>query len=353
MGVADLHLTRVSWSARFREPAVRGAQLLAVSGFALAQPLFDILGKNAEFFAARASTPGDILLFALVVTFVPALGLLLVELGVGAVSRPAGYVLHLVFLAFFGALFGVHALKRAGLSGTTVLIAGAVLIGLAVVLAVWRASAARWFLTVLAAAPVVFVAVFLFGTPVQHLVFPNADARAAAAYVRHPTPVVFLLFEPRGLVRHHSSATSERLGHFERGVLFERNALQTALKNFEDARDAGASVLFAYDTSLLEERTVAAMASDYIGTLEAAVSTPDRPLDGLVTVRGAALGVGRREDPGQGDDGQRHRPHGPAATHRRDTSPLRRASSLLRARPASAPADWFQNCRLRQCRAAA
>ena len=78
MGVADLHLTRVSWSARFREPAVRGAQLLAVSGFALAQPLFDILGKNAEFFAARGSTPGDILLFALVVTFVPALGLLLV-----------------------------------------------------------------------------------------------------------------------------------------------------------------------------------------------------------------------------------------------------------------------------------
>jgi GT2 family glycosyltransferase len=55
-----------------------------------------------------------------------------------------------------------------------------------------------------------------------------------------------VLFEPRGLVRHHSSATSERLGNFERGVLFERNALQTAVKNFEDARDAGASVLFAF-----------------------------------------------------------------------------------------------------------
>ncbi len=50
---------------RLREPAVRGAQLLAVSGFALAQPLFDILGKNAEFFAVRGSTPGDIVLFAL------------------------------------------------------------------------------------------------------------------------------------------------------------------------------------------------------------------------------------------------------------------------------------------------
>jgi GT2 family glycosyltransferase len=54
------------------------------------------------------------------------------------------------------------------------------------------------------------------------------------------------VFEPRAVVRHHSSATSERLGNFERGVLFERNALQTALKNFEDPREAGASVLFAY-----------------------------------------------------------------------------------------------------------
>jgi GT2 family glycosyltransferase len=55
-----------------------------------------------------------------------------------------------------------------------------------------------------------------------------------------------VLYEPRGVVRHHSSATSERLGSFERGVLFERNALQTAMKNFEDASGAGAAVLFAF-----------------------------------------------------------------------------------------------------------
>jgi hypothetical protein len=103
--------------------------------------------------------------------------------------------LHLLFVAFLGAVFGVHTLKRAGLSGTAALIAGAVLIGAALALALWRAAPARWFLTVLAAAPVVFLGVFLFGTPVQDLVFPNAQARAAAAYVRHPTPVVFLLFD--------------------------------------------------------------------------------------------------------------------------------------------------------------
>ena len=195
MAVAQARLSRIVWTGRLGGTPRRGAQLLAVSGFALAQPLFDLLGKNAEFFAARGSTPGDIVLFALVVTFVPALVLLVVEVAVGLVSQSAGLTLHLVFLGVLGAIFGVQALKRSGLDGTTALIAGAVLIGAAIAVAAWRLATARSFLTILAAAPLVFLTYFLFGTPVERLVFPNADARAAAAYVRHPTPVVFLLFD--------------------------------------------------------------------------------------------------------------------------------------------------------------
>jgi GT2 family glycosyltransferase len=54
------------------------------------------------------------------------------------------------------------------------------------------------------------------------------------------------IFEPRAVVRHASSATSNRLGDFERGVLFERNALQTAIKNFEDLPAAAGSLFFTY-----------------------------------------------------------------------------------------------------------
>lgn len=52
--------------------------------------------------------------------------------------------------------------------------------------------------------------------------------------------------EPRAVVRHASSSTSNRLGDFERGVLFERNALQTALKNYEDLPHSAGAILFAY-----------------------------------------------------------------------------------------------------------
>jgi len=195
MDVAQAGVSRATWRLRLREPAIRGAQLFAASGFALAQPLFDLLGRNAEFFAVRGSTPSDIVTFALVVTFVPALVLLFVEVIAGLFSGRAATALHLVFLAFLGALFGVQALKRSGVDDMTVLIAGAVVIGLAVALAVWRLRPARSFLTILSAAPLVFLALFLFSSNVSKLVTSSGSAHAATVRIRATTPVVFLLFD--------------------------------------------------------------------------------------------------------------------------------------------------------------
>src|SRR5215211_1820422 len=192
--VAARERRRTSRLAELRTPAVRGAQLLAVSGFALAQPLFDILGKNAEFFAVRGSTPSDIVLFALVVTFAPALVLLAVEVGVELVTRRDAALLHCVFLGGLGAVFGVQALKRSGVDGTTLLIVGAIAIGVAIGVAAWRVPAIASFLTILAAAPFVFLGIFLFDSKVEELVFPS-KVTAAAANVESTTPVVYLLFD--------------------------------------------------------------------------------------------------------------------------------------------------------------
>ena len=57
-----------------------------------------------------------------------------------------------------------------------------------------------------------------------------------------------VLYAPDALVRHASSSTSERLGNFERGVLFERNALQTVLKNYEKdlLGEAAGAIFYTY-----------------------------------------------------------------------------------------------------------
>jgi len=43
-----------------------------------------------------------------------------------------------------------------------------------------------------------------------------------------------ITFVPEAVVHHRSSATSDLLGHFNRGFLFERNAYLTAYKNYQD-----------------------------------------------------------------------------------------------------------------------
>src|SRR3954468_5419045 len=145
MAVAGVELSRIAWPGRLGVPARRGAPLLPACGFALAQPLFDILGKNAEFFAVRGSTPGDIVFFALVVTLAPALILLGIELVVELLARRDALVLHHVFLGMLAAVFGVQALKRSGVDATFVLIAGALVIGVALAFAAWRVSLVRMF----------------------------------------------------------------------------------------------------------------------------------------------------------------------------------------------------------------
>ena len=75
------------------------------------------------------------------------------------------------------------------------LIAGAVAIGLGLALAVWKLPAARSFLTVLAAAPLVFLGLFLLHSPTSKLVISSGTAEAAAIRTRATTPIVFLLLD--------------------------------------------------------------------------------------------------------------------------------------------------------------
>src|SRR2546426_9282874 len=60
-------------------------EILALSSFAFAQPLFDLLSRNAGFFVARKSEPVDILLFILGLCLIPPAVMVLFEMVISAV----------------------------------------------------------------------------------------------------------------------------------------------------------------------------------------------------------------------------------------------------------------------------
>jgi Sulfatase len=174
----------------------RALELVALCGFAVAQPLFDLLGRNPEFFAVRGSPGGDIVLFAVALVVLPPLLLIAVEALAGLAGERTQAIVHAVLVAAVGALIAIQVVKRIGalpaaLDLVLALAAGA---ALAYALAVRRVRPVRTFATVLAAAPVLFLALFLLASPVTELVLPG-DTEVATADVRSGAPVVMVVFD--------------------------------------------------------------------------------------------------------------------------------------------------------------
>jgi sulfatase-like protein len=166
------------------------AHLLALCSFAVAQPLYDLLGRNPEFFAARGATRWQIVAFALLLALVPAAALVGLEAAVALVSARAARAVHLVLVAALVAVFVLEALRRASLPAA-LLLAVAGTVGAAVAAAYARVGALRSLLTVLAVAPLAFLALFALGSPVRRLILPE-EASAGLSAVRARTPVVVL-----------------------------------------------------------------------------------------------------------------------------------------------------------------
>ena len=164
--------------------------LAVLTAFALGQPLFDLLGKNPEFFAARGSTAGDIITFSVLVVVGPPLIGVLIEFLVGLASKPARQAVHLVFITLLTAL-GVIQFLKDSFSGTLVLLALSLALGALLAFGYSRAEPVRSFLSVLSPAPLVLLFVFLFVSPVSDIVTAG-DAEAKDVKGGSNAPIVFL-----------------------------------------------------------------------------------------------------------------------------------------------------------------
>jgi sulfatase-like protein len=181
-----------------RELLTAGAQLTALCAFALSQPIFDLLSRNAEFFAVRGSESGDIVLFAIALTILPPLTLLGLEAIAALVDRRLRFVLHLVFVAGLVGLFAAQALERAVGPGTLQILAGTALVVAFAVAAYCRFEPVRGLLTILAPASLLFLALFLFFSPVTRLVFPpTPEVAAVTTSEARPgaPPIIFVVLD--------------------------------------------------------------------------------------------------------------------------------------------------------------
>lgn len=178
-----------------RDFLIGALHVFIVSSFAVAQPLFDLLSRNAEFFVARHSQPIEVVLFVLIVMVAPAAVLLLLEGVAGLLGRQIRKGVHGVIVALLAGCIFLPALKQVGEIPGKVLLVGAMLSGIVAASGYLRFSLMRTFVTVLFPALVIFPGLFLLGSPVKQVVFGDNRAAVAETPVRNAAPVILVVFD--------------------------------------------------------------------------------------------------------------------------------------------------------------
>ncbi len=174
----------------------RAVHLFGLWSLVVAQPLYDVLRRNGEFFVAhRASRLDLLLLVGTISVLVPGILALLVR-GVAAASIRAGRVLHVVLVGALVAALASEALARVSSMSVAAHVAGAVAVG---VLAAWayaRAAPARLAVSMLGLSVPVSAAVFLLHPDMAPFVWPHDPSRDAAALVpAGAPPIVMVVFD--------------------------------------------------------------------------------------------------------------------------------------------------------------
>ncbi len=165
---------------------------------AISLPLLDLLGRNAEFFLAHASSRFDIALLGILLAVIIPLLFGLVIAAIFRVHRTTGIVVLGTAIAILGTIFTIRIIGLTPASAlpawAELLVAGTVGVGIA--LAFHRYHQTRTFLRFAAVAPLLVLGLFLFGSSASQLVFASdAVTELSHVSVEDPAQVVFILFD--------------------------------------------------------------------------------------------------------------------------------------------------------------
>ncbi len=215
--------------------ALRGLHLMALSALALGEPLFSLLAMNGEFLVAHAVRPAELILLAIVVTLVPSMLILGVEVIAARLGSRARDGIQLVAVTVFASLFFSQALKLLGELPVVPHLCLAAGLGLVATLAYARSVSFRLFLSVVSAVALVCPLLFLFRSARMGLLGFGPGGGTVPSHVRNPVPVVALVFDElplTSLLDERGEIDAELFPHFAelaRSATWFRNATTVAV----------------------------------------------------------------------------------------------------------------------------
>ena len=177
--------------------------LFGASGFAIAQPLFDVLLRHAAFLVAHRATPGDIVALAVIAALLPPTIGFVAVLGFRVLGERAATA---SLAATLGVAVAATALAPLGATleggtrmGAAVAVALSAVVGVLFAFAYLKRAGLRSLVSWLGFAPVVFVGIFLLTDPVARLVRGTPDFSDISAQVKADVPIVVVVLDEFGI----------------------------------------------------------------------------------------------------------------------------------------------------------
>lgn len=169
--------------------------ILVLSSFAVAQPLFELLSRNPEFFVVRRSQPIDIILLIFILLIVIPGVAIFVEGIAQLFGQKFREGLHLCLVGSLVAGIFLPVLKKIHEVPGVFLAIGAITVGVVTAVAYRRVRPLRMFVTVISPSLLIFPWLFLLNPQVSKLIFVGTTSSIVYSKIDAKTPVVMVVFD--------------------------------------------------------------------------------------------------------------------------------------------------------------
>ena len=168
--------------------------LFVLVAFAVAQPVYDLLGKNPEFFVAHSAKPYLIISMIFVLSFGLAIVLFLWEIVTHLFGERVWWLSHCINVFFLTVAIAIPLLKKIT-ALDFLIVCSAVLFGLLFTVMYARLSAVRMFITVLLPVTLIFPIWFICATPIGSLLAPKIVETESDIAIANTKPVIVMVFD--------------------------------------------------------------------------------------------------------------------------------------------------------------
>lgn len=183
-------------TAGLRPPSrvVDALHVTALCAFAVAQPVFDLLGRNATFFVAHRAQGADLLWFALGLLLIPPLAIILAEILLRLISEQVRKYFHTAIVGALASMALTPSIVRSAQLSWPVASVVAIILGgvTAAFYSGWRPF--RDVISFLSPSPILFLGLFLFWSPVRPLLLGSSVSSSAVSR-SNGTSMVVVVFD--------------------------------------------------------------------------------------------------------------------------------------------------------------